>query len=86
MASGCVLEIALPEYPLWLRAWQVQIGRVKLYLLDSNDAANYPEHRGITDELYGGGPELRPRAGTVPGYRWLAVLPPHSASSRRSAI
>ncbi len=53
------LEIALPGYSLWLRAWQVQVGRTKLYLLDSNDAANYPAHRGITSELYGGGPEQR---------------------------
>ncbi len=53
------LEIALPGYSVWLRAWQVQVGRVKLYLLDSNDAANYPAHRGITSQLYGGGPELR---------------------------
>ncbi|MGD8589924.1 MAG: alpha-glucan family phosphorylase [Chromatiales bacterium] len=53
------LEIPLPGYSVWLRAWQVQVGRVKLYLLDSNDAANYPVHRGITSELYGGGPELR---------------------------
>ncbi len=53
------LKIALPGYSLWLRAWQVQVGRVKLYLLDSNDAANFPAHRGITSELYGGGPELR---------------------------
>jgi len=53
------LEIALPGYSVWLRAWQVQVGRIKLYLLDSNDAANYPAHRGITSELYGGGPELR---------------------------
>ena len=53
------LEIALPGYSVWLRAWQVQVGRAKLYLLDSNDAANYPTHRGITSELYGGGPELR---------------------------
>jgi starch phosphorylase len=53
------LEIALPGYSVWLRAWQVQVGRVKLYLLDSNDAANFPIHRGITSELYGGGPELR---------------------------
>ena len=53
------LEIALPGYSIWLRAWQVQVGRVKLYLLDSNDAANFPAHRGITSELYGGGPELR---------------------------
>jgi starch phosphorylase len=53
------LEVKLPGYSVWLRAWQVQVGRVKLYLLDSNDAANYPAHRSITSELYGGGPELR---------------------------
>ena len=53
------LELDLPGYPVWLRAWQVQVGRVKLYLLDSNDLANFPAHRGITSELYGGGPELR---------------------------
>jgi starch phosphorylase len=53
------LEIALPGYSVWLRAWQVQVGRATLYLLDSNDAANVPSHRGITSELYGGGPELR---------------------------
>jgi starch phosphorylase len=53
------LKVALPGYAIWLRAWMVQVGRAKLYLLDSNDAANYPAHRGITSELYGGGPELR---------------------------
>jgi glycogen phosphorylase len=53
------LEIALPGYSVWLRAWQVCVGKVKLYLLDSNDAANFPTHRGITSELYGGGSELR---------------------------
>jgi len=53
------LEIALPGYSVWLRAWQAKVGRVKLYLLDSNDAANFPVRRGITSELYGGGPELR---------------------------
>ena len=53
------LEIRLPGFSVWLRAWQVQVGRAKLYLLDSNDAANFPAHRGITSELYGGGPELR---------------------------
>ncbi len=53
------LEIKLPGYSVWLRAWHVQVGRVKLYLLDTNDAANFPAHRGITSELYGGGHELR---------------------------
>ena len=53
------LEVVLPGYTIWLRAWQVQVGKVKLYLLDSNDVANSPTHRGITSELYGGGAELR---------------------------
>lgn len=53
------LEVHLPGYSLWVRAWQVRVGRVKLYLLDSNDPANFPAHRGITSELYGGGPEQR---------------------------
>ena len=71
------LEIALPGYSVWLRAWQVQVGRVKLYLLDSNDAANYPEHRGITSELYGGGPELRLKQEMllgIGGWRLFAAL------------
>ena len=71
------LEIALPGYSVWLRAWQVQVGRVKLYLLDSNDAANYPAHRGITSELYGGGPELRLKQEMllgIGGWRLLAAL------------
>jgi len=53
------LEIVLPGYSVWLRIWQVRVGKLKLYLLDSNDPANFPVHRGITSELYGGGPELR---------------------------
>ena len=71
------LEIALPGYSVWLRAWQVQVGRVKLYLLDSNDAANYPAHRGITSELYAGGPELRLKQELVlgiGGWRLLRAL------------
>jgi starch phosphorylase len=53
------LEIVLPGARLWLRTWQVQVGRVKLYLLDSNDPANMPAERGIISELYGGGSEVR---------------------------
>ena len=71
------LEIALPGYSVWVRAWQVQVGRVKLYLLDSNDAANFPAHRGITSELYGGGPELRLKQELllgIGGWRLLTAL------------
>ena len=71
------LKIALPGYAVWLRAWHVQVGRSKLYLLDSNDAANYPAHRGITSELYGGGPELRLQQELllgIGGWRLLGAL------------
>jgi starch phosphorylase len=74
------LEIALPGYSVWLRAWQVQVGRVKLYLLDSNDPANIPVHRGITSELYGGGPELRLKQELllgIGGWRLLRALEIH---------
>lgn len=53
------IEVAFPGWSIWLRTWQVKVGRVRLYLLDSNDSANFPAHRGITSELYGGGSELR---------------------------
>ncbi|MGD0573640.1 MAG: alpha-glucan family phosphorylase [Sedimentisphaerales bacterium] len=71
------LEVKLPDYSVWLRAWQVQVGRTKLYLLDSNDAANFPAHRGITSELYGGGLELRLKQELVlgiGGWRLLRAL------------
>ena len=47
------LGLEFPGYKVWLRAWKASIGRVTLYLLDSNDGANMPFHRGITSELYG---------------------------------
>jgi glycogen phosphorylase len=53
------LSVIFSGQKLWLRAWQAQIGKLKLYLLDSNDPANPPAYRGITSQLYGGGPELR---------------------------
>ena len=71
------LEIKLPGYSVWLRAWQVQVGRVRLFLLDSNDAANFPAHRGITSELYGGGVDLRLKQELVlgiGGWRLLEAL------------
>ncbi len=53
------IKIDLPGWPLWIRAWEVKVGRTWLYLLDTNDTANFPGHRGITSELYGGDRELR---------------------------
>src|SRR5262249_13439939 len=70
-------KITLPGQALWLRAWQARVGRVTLYLLDSNDPANPPAFRGITGELYGGGPELRLEqelALGIGGWRLLRAL------------
>jgi glycogen phosphorylase len=71
------LEFAFPGYKVWVRAWQAEVGRTRLYLLDSNDPANIPAHRGITGELYGGGPELRLKQELVlgiGGWRLLRAL------------
>src|SRR5579871_3222038 len=53
------LWIDFPGGKLWIRTWQVRLGRAMLYLLDTNDPANIPANRGITSELYGGDSELR---------------------------
>ena len=71
------LKIALPGYSVWLRAWQVRVGGTRLYLLDSNDAANFPAHQGITSELYGGGIEQRLQQELIlgiGGWRLLTAL------------
>jgi starch phosphorylase len=60
-----------------VRAWEVQVGQARLLLLDTNDPANVPEYRGITSELYGGGPDLRLRQEHVlgiGGWRLLRAL------------
>ncbi|HLH44137.1 MAG TPA: alpha-glucan family phosphorylase [Bryobacteraceae bacterium] len=71
------IPIELPGLPVWVRAWQAQVGRTKLYLLDSNDPANLPASRGITSELYGGGMDLRLRQEMLlglGGWRLLRAL------------
>jgi starch phosphorylase len=53
------VTVELPGRLLSLRVWQACVGRVMLYLLDSNDLLNSPADRGITGELYGGSQEIR---------------------------
>ncbi len=69
--------LPFPGRALWVRAWQAQIGRVRLLLLDTNDPANTPANRGITGELYGGDAEQRLRQEIVlgiGGWRLLHVI------------
>jgi glycogen phosphorylase len=71
------IPLHLPEATVWVRSWEANVGRTKLYLLDTNDPANLPTHRCITSQLYGGGPELRLQQEMVlglAGWRLLYAL------------
>jgi starch phosphorylase len=71
------LKIQLPGSRIWLRCWEVSVGRAKLYLLDTNDFANTAAQRGITSELYGGDAEMRLKQEIVlgiGGWRLLRAL------------
>ncbi|HEU0200792.1 MAG TPA: alpha-glucan family phosphorylase [Burkholderiaceae bacterium] len=78
-ADGSRLTVAveLPGRELRLQVWLAQVGRVALYLLDSNDPLNTPADRGITGQLYGGDLETRLAQEVVlgiGGWRALAAL------------
>ena len=71
------LQVQLPGSRIWVRCWEVSVGRAKLYLLDTNDFANTAAHRGITSELYGGDAEMRLKQEIVlgiGGWRLLRAL------------
>jgi starch phosphorylase len=68
------VKIDFPGRALTLRCWEVTVGRVKLYLLDSNDSINEPFDRSITSELYEGGSELRLQQEIVLGIGGLRLL------------
>ncbi len=53
------VKVELPGREIQLRVWRATVGRVALYLLDTNDPLNSPADRGITAKLYGGGVETR---------------------------
>ena len=53
------VSIAFPGRSVHAKAWRVNVGRVGLYLLDTDIEENSPEDRGITSRLYGGDSEMR---------------------------
>jgi starch phosphorylase len=71
------IEVELPEGPVAAQVWSVDVGRLKLFLLDTNIPRNKSEYRQITNQLYGGDLEMRIRQEIllgVGGYRALEVL------------
>jgi starch phosphorylase len=53
------IRVELPDNPVSCNVWKVSVGRIPLYLLDTNLLDNSPGDRDITSRLYGGGTELR---------------------------
>ncbi|OFZ53753.1 MAG: hypothetical protein A2428_14695 [Bdellovibrionales bacterium RIFOXYC1_FULL_54_43] len=56
-----LFSISTPTGPVWMQAWKVAVGRVDLYLLDTDLSENSPADRSISDRLYGGDSEHRLR-------------------------
>jgi starch phosphorylase len=73
--SEILVSVPLPTGELFLKVWHIDVGRVRLYLLDSNIPKNYSvEHREITDQLYGGDLHKRIRQEIVLGIGGLRAL------------
>jgi len=73
-----VVEVSLAGQPVLAQVWRAEVGRIKLYLLDTNIEANArAEDRDLTDQLYGGDREMRIRQEIllgIGGYRVLRKL------------
>ncbi len=67
--------LKLPSKNLYLKVWQINVGRVKLYLLDSDIPENTDEmYRNITLRLYGGDQEMRMQQEIVLGMGGVNLL------------
>ena len=53
------IYVKLEKRKVYLKVWKINVGRIKLYLLDSDIEKNKPEDREITLRLYGGDQEMR---------------------------
>jgi len=57
--SALRISVQYPKRNVWAQLWKLCVGRVNLYLLDTNLEANSPADRMITSSLYGGNREMR---------------------------
>ena len=68
------IYVKFPKRRLYLKVWQINVGRVKLYLLDSDIDKNNEEDRDVTLRLYGGDQEMRIRQEIVLGMAGVNLL------------
>ena len=69
-----IVNIKLQKDKLYIKVWKICVGRVNLYLLDTDISENKEEYRGITLKLYGGDQEMRIRQEMVLGIGGVKVL------------
>jgi starch phosphorylase len=53
------ISVQLPDRKVYARTWMIQVGRIPLYLLDSNVEKNSPHDRHLTARLYSNDLEIR---------------------------
>ncbi len=68
------VHVELPGRTLFAQVWRLDVGRVPLFLLDSNLPENTPEDRVITSRLYGGDLEMRIRQEMLLGIGGMRAL------------
>lgn len=69
-----IIYVKFPTRKLFLKVWQINVGRVNLYLLDSDIEQNIAEDRVVTLRLYGGDQEMRIRQEIVLGMAGTHLL------------
>ena len=74
IGDDVIIDIPLEDKTLYLKLWQINVGRIKLYLMDSDIEQNSEEFRGITLRLYGGDKEMRIRQEIVLGMAGVKAL------------
>jgi glycogen phosphorylase len=68
------IQVPYPERSVTAQVWRAQVGRVPVYLLDTNVPSNNPDDRDITDQLYGGDREMRLKQEILLGIGGLRTL------------
>jgi starch phosphorylase len=72
--KASMVDIDFPGRRVFAKIWKARVGRIPLYLLDTNVAENSPEDRRITGTLYGGDRELRIQQEMVLGIGGMRAL------------
>ncbi|MEQ1824036.1 MAG: alpha-glucan family phosphorylase [Fimbriimonadaceae bacterium] len=68
------VEVEFPDRVVSCQIWRADVGRIPLYLLDSNVLENEPTDQTITDTLYGGDEEMRIRQEMILGIGGMRAL------------